>query len=233
MSKKVLNLVLSCESPPYDRLCKVSQETWDSIEVEGVETVYYFGESEKKNTDKFIYFPIKESLHTMGQKTLMAFEWALQNKEFDFLARPHSSIYVNKKALKAYVETLPEENVFASLQVVASPSWCWGGIGFLFSKDVVKKIVDNKNLFKAGLMEDMGISFIANELKIPFMQGRGCSIDKQKEGWLAMCYGTDSYEFNEFSEIRKDNAQYFYRCKQDGKRGVDEYIMQQLFQYLK
>lgn len=213
-------------------MVQTSLETWDSVVVDGVETVYYFGESEKKNTDKFIYLPVKESLHTMGQKTLMAFEWALANKEFDYLARPHSCIYVNKRALKEFVEGLPEQNVFASLQVIDNPSWCWGGIGMLLSRDVVQKIVDNKDSFKQGLMEDQGISFIASGLGIPFMQGRGCSIDKQKTGWLAMCYGTDSYTFNEFSEIRKDNGQYFFRCKQDGYRDQDEYIMRELFKYL-
>lgn len=232
MSKKILNLVLSCETPPYDKMVQTALETWDSIEVEGIETVYYFGEPQKQNTDKFIYLPVEEILHAMGRKTLMAFEWALKNKEFDFLARPHSSIYVNKRELKEYVESLPNENVFAGVQIDATPIWCWGGTGFLFSRDVVQKLVGNKSLFKEGLMEDMGISYIANELGIPFMPGRGCSIDKQKTGWLCLCYGTESFTFDDFSEVTKSKGQYFFRCKNDGDRNVDEIVMRELFKYL-
>jgi hypothetical protein len=230
--KKILILVLSADFPPYDKMVQTSLETWDSIDQEGCETVYYFGKSNKPNTDKFVYLPINESLFSMGRKTLMAFEWALQNKEFDYIARPHSCIYVNKKELVNCVNILPSENVFSGLKVEDKKPWLWGGCGYVFSKDVVYKIVGNKKLLDVKKMEDMAISHLASDLDIPYTQGIGCSIDRLKDKWRCTCYGTESFEFYDFHEVAKNKNQYFYRVKQDLKRDVDEYVMKQLFKAL-
>jgi len=230
--KKVLILVLSADFPPYDKMVQTSLETWDSIEQEDCETVYYFGKSNKQNSDKFIYLPIHESLSAMGQKTLLAFEWALQNKEFDYIARPHSCIYVNKKELVKRVNSLPDENVFSGLMVEDKRNWLWGGCGYIISKDVVKKLVDGKPHLDIRKMEDIGISHLASDLEIPYTQGLGCSIDRLQDKWRCTCYGTESFEFDDFSEVKKSEGQYFYRVKCDGNRDKDEYIMRQLFKAL-
>lgn len=230
---KILILVLSADFPPYNTLMETSMLTWDTIEVEDMETVFYSDRSTKPDTNKIIYLPIEANMYTMNKKLMMAFEWALANKEFDFIARPHSCIYVNKGELKDYIQSLPKQNVFSGLQVIATPTWMWGGIGFVFSRDVVEKFVQNKVYMRDDLMEDMSISYLANYLEIPYTQGRGCSIEKKKNGWMAMCYGTDSLEFTDFDDIKKIKGQYFYRVKQDQNRTMDLYIMNELFKALK
>lgn len=230
--RRILILVLSADFAPYAKMVQTSLETWDSVEQEGCETVYYFGKSNKQNTDKFVYLPIHESLASMGQKTLMALEWALENKEFDYIARPHSCIYVNKKELVNYVDSLPNENIFSGLMVEDKRSWMWGGCGYVISKDVVKKLVDNKAQLDVRKMEDMGVSHLASDLEIPYTQGFGCSIDRLKDKWRCTCYGTESFEFDDFSEVKKSAGQYFYRVKYDGNREMDEYTMRQLFKAL-
>lgn len=230
--KNILILVLSADFHPYDKMVQTSLETWDSIDQKGCETVYYFGKSNKQNTDKFVYLPIHESLASMGQKTLMAFEWALQNKEFDYIARPHSCIYVNKKELVRYVDSLSNENVFSGLMVEDKRPWLWGGCGYVMSKDVVKKLVENKARLDVRKMEDMGISHLASDLEIPYMQGFGCSIDRLQSKWRCTCYGTESFEFDEFHEVAKSEGQYFYRVKQDLDRSKDELIMRELLKAL-
>jgi len=234
MSKKVLNLVLSCHTPPYGRLADKSEQTWESIHVDGVETVFYFGRTGLQNTDKRIYLPVEESLYTMGDKLIMAFEWALANKEFDYLSRPHSCIYVDKKALFYYCQTLPEENVFASLEVTDDIPWMWGGVGFILSRDVVQKVVDNKNLLDRSVMEDKSLSYIINHLGIPYTKGWGASIDKlHTDKWQCIMYNYgESFTFENWEDIKKAKGQYFYRVKQDGQRWLDEFIMEQLFNVL-
>lgn len=228
--KKILILVLSCELQPYKKMVETSLRTWDTVQVKGCETVYYFGASNNTDTGKFIYLPINETLVNMGAKTLAAFEWALNNKDFDYIARPHSCIYVNKKELMNYVDGLPNQNVFAGIKVNAVPEWSWGGCGYVFSRDIIQKLVDNKGIFAHGMMEDIGISYMANELGIPFTNGRGCSIDKKENGWICLSYGgCDSFDFNDFSEISKSKGQFFYRIKQDGKRYMEEFIMEEMF----
>jgi len=233
--KKVLILVLSNQNAPYDEVVNTSITTWDKEEVEGVETVYYFGEPVKNNTDKFIYFPVKESYGTIGYKMIYAFDWCLKNKEFDYIARVNSSTYVNKKELLKYVQQLPNENVFAGLRVEKSVSmdyWNWGGCGLVFSKDVIEKVVKNQEYFEHNKIEDVAVSHLLNRLNVPYTPGLACSIDKLPNGWRCVAYGSESFEFTEWEDIKKAKEHFFFRCKHDPDRSVDKFVMHQLLKYL-
>ena len=232
--KKILILVVSSQLPPYGEMVKTSNETWNSISVDGVETVFYFSEPLKENTDTEIYFPLKECYETMGHKMLSAFEWSLANRDFDYIVRVNSSCYVDKKELIKYVQTLPDTDLFSGGIVTdkdGNQDFVWGGLQFILSKDVVRKVVDNKDKWQHDKMEDVSVSYLVKDLGIKFTDGKGCSINKQDNGWLCICYGSDNYEFNDFSEIRK-NGQFFYRVKTDGHRWIDKIIMQELFKQL-
>lgn len=236
-SKKVLILVLSSDFPPYDKMIQTSQDTWDSIEVEGCETIFYCSTRDglnKQHTGKIMRFDVGNELFDMGRKNLLMFEWALKNKYFDYVARVNASCYVNKKELIKHIQELPENNYVAGLKVVQedNPIWLWGGGQFIFSKDVIKKIVENKLLLNHLVMEDRGISELITKLAIPFTDGKACSIDRGDNGWKCIAYGTESYEFINFSEIKK-RGQYFYRVKYDSDRDMDKFIMEQLHQVLK
>jgi hypothetical protein len=233
--KKILILTLSCDLPPYDALQRTQEETWDSIDHPQCETVYYFSNKNKENSGKYIYFPIPESLYSMGHKLLAAFEWALANKDFNYIARPHSCIYVNKNELAGYINELPDTNVCAGPLVVATPSWLWGGLGFVFSRDVVQKIVDNKTRYDHRMMEDVGVSSLVASLGIPFTEGTGCSIDKYGNSWLCLSYGSKrskSFTFTDFADVPIKSNQFYYRVKQDYDRNQDMFIMRELFKHL-
>ena len=231
--RKILILVLSSLEHPYDKMLDNSLRTWDSIEVDGVETVFYCEQSDKENTDKIIYMPVDNTLESVTMKTYLALEWALQNKEFDFIARIHSSIYCNKKELVKYIDTLPNENVFSGIVVNSEPIFMWGGFGYVISKDVIEKLVVGKSYWEFDKMDDYALSRAATKLGVPYTNGYGCSIDKIDSGWQCICYGTESYNIKSFSEIKKDNGQYHFRVKQDYDRTVDTYIMEQLYENLK
>lgn len=233
--KRVLILVIGAQIPPWDKMAYTSLYTWDSIEVEGCETVFYFGNPVKENTDKFIYFPIDESYNTMGLKMMAAFEWALKNKEFDVIARVNSSCYVDKKELVKYVDSLPNKDLCVGGIVAASkdnPEWLWGGLQYIISKDVIEKVVENKKNLNSSLMEDQALSYLISFCKVPYTSAKGvCSIDKTDDGWNLISYGGESISFKNFNEIKIGH--HFYRCKQDYDRTKDEYVMQQLFNVLK
>lgn len=229
--KTVLVLVLSHHKPPYDRMVTTALETWDSVEVEGVQTIYYF-DGTKNNTDKFLYVKVDSGLLSMGKKTLAAFEYAM-GLQFDYIARIHSSIYCHKQALIEYVQTLPDTNVFAG-SVASSANhfqYVWGGTGFILSRDVVTKIVANKHHWQHKYMEDESMSLLANWLSIPFCAGKAGAIDNMVDHWRCISYGGESITFTDFSELKRLNH-HFYRVKQDGKRWVDEFIMRELFKLL-
>lgn len=232
--RKVLNLVLSYDSYPYDEMVMTQERTWDSIPVEGVETIFYFGESKKQNTHNKIYLPVKESLHTMGRKLILALEWALENKEFDFIARPHSCVYVDKQKLIEYAQTTPTENFIAGPVTVSQNNipFIWGGTGIFMSRDVAEKIVANKDLWNHSYMEDESVSLLATTIGIPLSNGYSGGIDKMPDGWRIISYGGESITFNDFSEVKR-LGHHFYRCKNDGNRDRDKFVMEQLFKNLK
>ncbi len=229
--KRVLILAIGCSLPPWNKMFETSFDTWDSVEVDGVETIFYFGNPVRENNNKTIYFSVEESYFTMGEKMLQAFQWALDNKEFDYIARVNSSCYVDKKQLIKHIQTLPKENLFSGLIVQGENPWLWGGGQFILSKDVVEKLVENKSLYNHTVMEDVGISELATKIGIPFTQGKAASIDKTDSGWRLMGYEGPSFEFTNFADCNK-SEQFFYRCKHDPDRTVDKYIMQELFKTL-
>lgn len=230
--KKVLVLVLSHDKTPYNKMVDTAIQTWDSIDVEGVGTAYYF-DGFKSNTSKFIYVPVETGLLSMGKKTLGALEYAFNNYEFDYIARIHSSIYCDKKRLIEYIQGLPDNNLFSG--TIASSQngfeYMWGGTGYIISKDVVKKIVDNKLQWQHKYMEDESLSLLVNWLSIPFTAGYAGSIDNMKDHWRCISYGGESITFTAWEDLQKLNH-HFYRVKQDGQRWVDGLIMNELFRVL-
>ena len=231
--KKVLILNLSCDTPPYDVMIDTALSTWDSIDVPNCETIYYCGRG-KQSTENVIRIPIKDSLENMGHKTLAAFEWALANKEFDYIARVHSSCYVDKIVLMDYVETLPCKSLFSGIEADSQNGfrYLWGGGHYIISRDVIQAIVDNKTKWNHSYMEDESMSLVCKGLGIPFHGGRSCSINFTNNGILLLGYGGGSLEFHQW-ELIKPLKHFFYRVKQDGKRDLDKFIMEQLFKVLK
>jgi hypothetical protein len=232
--KKLLILVLSSDFHPYDKMIQTSLQTWDSIEVEGVETVFYCGQSSKPNNGKVIYMPVGNSLLDMGTKCLLAYEWALQSKEFDYVARVNASCYVDKNNLVKFIDDLPETNVFAGVETDSQNGfrYQWGGASFIISKDVLQKIVDNKHLWRHQYMEDEASSLLVAELGIPFYEGKSGSIDKMPDGWRCISYGGESISFTDFNDLKRLNH-HFYRVKCDKDRSVDAFVMNELFNVLK
>lgn len=236
--KKALVLVLSCETPPYNTHMKASMETWDSRNVDGIETVYYLGRSKsKQSTDRIIYLNTPDSFKTMGAKTVEAFEWAINNKQFDYLARPNASCYVRKENLMKYVQNLPTENLYLGLKVNScyNIEYMWGGGQYILSRDVVELIVKNKHLWNHTYTEDVSIADLLTKLGIPLNgAGNACSINMKPEGgYSCICYqknSGDGFDFTDFADMNKLENQFFIRVKQDLKRHLDIEIMHKLFQ---
>jgi hypothetical protein len=224
---KILILTIGCQLPVWSKMWQTSLDTWDSFEVEGIENIFYFGAPVKENTDKCIYFDIEESYYTMSKKNIAAFEWALANKEFDYIVRVNSSTYVDKKVLAEYVQTLPDKNCFAGVEVNHIPKWAIGW-AYIISKDVIQKIVEHKPLLRNDITDDLALSYLINNLEIPYTKLKMCSIDKRDNGWALVPYnGGCGFDFTDFADLK--NVGYpMYRVKQDLHREQDKFIMEQL-----
>lgn len=230
---KVLILVLSARRDPWDKLMDTSIQTWDAEDHPQTQTLYYCGKSTEPSTEKVFYSPaLTEELEDVSSRTIEAFEKALTIPDWDFLARPNSSCYVHKKNLVKFCEALPKENILYGLLTSGGRGvqLLWGGGQYIISRDVVEKMVVNKNKWNHKLMDDESITRLAEELDIPMASKGYCaSINLLPDGsYFFMAYGAgDNSVFTKFEDMKADNH-YFFRCKHDPDRTVDLKVMREL-----
>lgn len=235
--KRVLILVLSTDKDWYGRLADTSRATWDAEEIEGVETLFYFARSDKPSTDKFLYTTSDDDFHSMGKKTLAAFEHALHNRQFDYVFRANASLYVDKKGLLRYVQDKPETGL--ALGVIAPGShnnekfpYMWGP-SYLLSKDIVQRVVANAGLWDHTMMDDMAISHLLRAIEVPLdNKGAMASIALNGNGYEFVYYENGAgggATMKELSELRtRLPDQFAFRVKDDANRDNDVRLMKEL-----
>lgn len=236
--KRVLILVLSTEKDFYARLAETSRATWDAEEVEGVETIFYFGRSAKESTDKFFYTDAPDGFFDMGRKTLAAFDYALKHREFDYIFRANASLYVEKDGLFRYVQDKPEKNL--ALGVVAECgefegekfNYLWGP-SYLLSRDVVQKVVENAGKWDHRLMDDNAISRLLTAIGVPLdNRGSMASVALRNNGYEFTYYENGQGGFVSMPDLeglrRRLPNQWCFRVKDDANRENDIRLMKEL-----
>ena len=173
---KILILVLSCnDNGIYSKFFESQKNTWDSIDVEGVETFYFFGDHDKNEIiDNKILVDVKEvfvdphgkSIATnAGLKTLKTFE-LIQNMEFDYVFRTNSSSYIDKKLLHNYIVNKPITEYYSGVIGHHGNIVFASGSGFFLSKDLIKLLVDNKEKWDHTLIDDVLIGSLLKNFNI-------------------------------------------------------------------
>ena len=144
---KILILVLSYKDNGgiYDKFYETQKLTWDSELIEGVQTLYYYGECESNEIigDK-INLNCPEGIHNTQRKMKMSFDM-VKNFDFDYLVRTNSSSYVDKKMLYKKLSSSPKEKfvsaVIGNHNGLEYPS----GAFFILSRDIFDNIVNTEN----------------------------------------------------------------------------------------
>lgn len=234
---KALILALSAQRPPWGALMDAAMETWDSVDHPQTQTVYYCGKNPKGEIhNRAIYSHLSEHLHDLSARTMQALVHSL-TLEWDFLARPNSSCYVHKVNLVKHLETLPATGVMRGLVTTGhNPDYMWGGGQYVFSRDVIEKLVANRHRFNdSTIQEDQALSKLALDCGFA-LDGKGmcASIDRDGSGpFRCICYGGgESFLFTDFADIKKAEGHFYFRCKQDHDRSIDVQIMHELFKHL-
>lgn len=236
--KTVLILVLSAEMEPYPALREAALRTWDSGEQHaGAFTVYYSAGGD--TAPRVLQYPGPDGLFEMGRKDLFAYEWALQNRSWDYLARVNASCYVRKAQVLAAVQSLPATGVFRGVGADhVRGRYLWGGAQFILSRDVVAALVLNGHKWDHAEMEDVAMSRLVKELGFQFDEhGDAASLNRQPAGagWVCLRYvdgGMRNFEFKDFAEVKEQiGGCPFIRVKQDGARGDDGWVMEQLHKH--
>lgn len=144
---KILILVLSYNDGVYAELMKSQQQTWDSVEVDGVRTVYYYGGGKGWVNEKEFSAEASDAYYTMAHKCVEAMK-AVNLDSFDFIWRTNSSSYICKKRLVEFAKTLPKEKCYAGWKIDGSLGYdIVSGAGFMITPDVAKILIEKTDVF--------------------------------------------------------------------------------------
>lgn len=211
---KILIMVLSCNEPLYIEMRKVQQETWDSVQVEGVDTIYYIGGGGEQ--------PVFTKINDSSQELLLGcpddygrMHWKLKNalevidyKKYDLIFKTNSSSYINKELLLKFAEKLPREKCYCGISGVTFASGC----GVFLSHDCIEILlniyddypVPSEDALTGGYLSRHGIGVTPGAQRVDITHS---------QNWCEVT--TKSYH---------------YRVKHDYDRQNDMMIMKRLFE---
>lgn len=167
---RILILVLSYnDSGIYTEFYKTQKQTWDSVNVDGVETYYYFGDNnENIIVGNNILTDVPESLINCGNKSIEAFK-LISNMDFDFVLRTNSSSYIDKNLLKLHLENKPKNNFYSGILGNHFGIPFCSGSGFIISKDLVHLLIDNEEKLDFSLIDDVCFGKFLSSNGIPLI----------------------------------------------------------------
>lgn len=155
---KVLIIVLSYQDNGiYSKFYKAQKDTWGSIHLDGVETYYLLGNhhcNEIINDEILTNF--NYSYANCGNRTIKAFELT-NHIEYDYIFRTNSSSYIDKELLIKHLENKPKNKFYSGAIGNHNGILFASGCGFFISKDLVKLVLDNKDIFEHNIMDDVDL----------------------------------------------------------------------------
>jgi hypothetical protein len=162
---KVIVLVLTyLDGGVYSNFYQKQNETWNSIDVEGVDVFFNInGGSNKEIKDHFIINDLPETVPNEGYKIINCFEKTL-DWDYDYIYHTNSSSYIDKELLYNWLLDKPRENFYSGVIGNYQGHQFGSGCGFTISKDVVKLILDNQNDWEHGLSDDATLGVLLSKL---------------------------------------------------------------------
>ena len=164
---KILIVVLSyLDGGIYTKFFETQNESWNSIEVEGVDTFFMVGNNNEDTIDgNLIKTNVRESLYNCGLKTIKAFE-LLKDYEYDYIFRTNSSSYVDTQMLKDYLQDKPRTNFYSGIIGNHHGIHFASGSGFIVSKNVVDLVLLKKEYWEHRFIDDVALGFLLRSLRI-------------------------------------------------------------------
>lgn len=192
----ILIMVLSFNESPYKELMQAQQQSWGSVHVPDVDTIYYYGGANKdwyqwvvtpkhpENNSIELQVISTDRYYYMADKFKASLEWLkTNNKNYDIIFRTNSSSYVNKQKLKEFATTLPKEKLYAGWTFHDSNSEdkgkCVSGAGIWLSRDtaeILRNEIDpnfeqEEDVYCGRILRERGIVPIDEKSRIDYTGG--------------------------------------------------------------
>jgi hypothetical protein len=193
---RTLVLVLSSHRWPYPILIRTIKRTWASVQVTGIETLFYFGGRALKVKTRDLDLPVPDDLPHVGQKTLACFEYVLANRDFDLIFRTNCSSYVDLPNLHEFVRSHGLTRRFYSGTVQDHGSVAFAsGSGYFLSRDLVELAVEHKSEWDHSQLDDVALGDL--------MERNGVQVMPAPR--------TDYVHPRDVKDV--DTSQFHFRCK--------------------
>lgn len=176
---KILIIVLSHnDSNIYSEFYKSQKETWDSVEVPDVKTLYLFGNHDcDEIIDDKIMVDVPEVVENnliinCGYKTIKSF-LLTKDLDYDYIFRTNSSSYIDKNLLLDFVSDKPKTNYYSGLIGYHGNITFASGSGFFISRDLVDYVIQNSTEWNHNLIDDVAIASLLSSYGIkPYLNER-------------------------------------------------------------
>ena len=176
---KILILVANSNVYPSNLIIPFIKKTWGKDK--RVDIVYYQGgESKVSFNNNVLKLNVPSSAEKVNEKGLKAFDWIVKNKDFDIIFRCTTTTYLNIDKLIQFLDKQKTKNLYSGPIDFYPPYETSenkkitfvSGAGCFYSRDVVKKLIQNKDKYDFALNDDVAISkLLVNELGVPITEG--------------------------------------------------------------
>jgi hypothetical protein len=201
--KKILITVMSCSDNFFEQQVNQIKETW-AIDVinnkyENIDFIYYRGDENINSnviyneSKKELILRCEDDLDNTFKKTVYAFDWISENKEYDYIFRTNTSTYVNIELLNAFIQSLDDDNITYTSELYSlieantpKPMYIYGrGNGLIISKKMINVIRnDGINLLYFNITDDIAIGNILNSYWIKQNKNYLDYIKSYTHGWF-------------------------------------------------
>ncbi len=217
---KTATFVISSNTYPAVRNMRMQKKLFADQLSENREFYWYRQGTEKQLlgkesnlTGNDLFLNINDDTLNMGKKTIMAFDWALKNIEFDFLIRPTPSSYVNYSNLEKYIRSNFLDNDIVYGGKIQETNNKFGqkiqfasGSTLVLSKKCVEIILENRNDWDHDYWDDVGLAVLLDKVGIKPSGGDRFDV-----------------KGNPYKQVINLN-QYQYRCRSDNHYGYPRII---------
>lgn len=177
-TKKIVIMVLASSNPQYKQFEEAIKQTWYNLKNDDVAIIFY-SDNESESSKNILpvlrgdnlFLPCNDGYYYSGVKTMLAYDWLLKNYDFEYVYRSNLGAFVYPDRLVKFLSDKPKDNFYCG--IVGEDTFHFGhnvkfcsGSGYFLSKDVVKKIVDNHQMYTYHSVDDVALGQLLSQLNI-------------------------------------------------------------------
>lgn len=217
---KIASFVISSNTYPAVRNMKMQKKLFYTQSTENRQFYWYRQGTKVQLQGKDshligndLFLNVSDDTLSMGKKTIMAMEWAVQNIEFDFFIRPTPSSYINFSNLELYISKyfLDKDIVYGGKIQKTNDKFgekinFASGSTLILNQKCIKLIIEHQKNWDHEYWDDVGLAVLLNELDIKPSGG-------------------DRFDVrgNPYKQTI-DLTYYQYRCRSDNHYGYPRFI---------